>query len=339
MHKSPKLVHINCSFDKPKKVFNAGDLITGSITVQPNYKLQFKSISYSICRVIKQYSRTIETTVVYTETFHIHSKTWKKGKNYRYPFQVSINDFPSYKGDLFHVEWYLRVDIVFTNAVRELAQKVAVRSLNIKRIVFPSINMSKEFRFKINTGQKRYQTGIAEQDFSHPTELKKYAVITAVCALAVVFNLESTIGLPFPVFEIMGCFYIISGIRHIPLGFGKFDDFTIEVLPSQAGQSYFPLKLKTNKQWTSIDSFGAYYMVNEKVANTGAKNVMQLAKRIQKEVNDDETTLLIPFPRNSMIPISFSEGNYRIIWEIVATVYLKNGKSKDYQIEFPVHLR
>lgn len=342
MQKSPQLVNISCDFNKLEQTFVAGESIAGTIIVEPNYDLEFKSIRYSICYTTKSKFNSYKENEVHLDVLKFTSNTWNKGREYSYPFKKIINQPTSYKGHLFDIEWKLKIYIVFTNDVKKIAQQVALRTFDIKRVVFPSINLIKSFPFKVLVGQKKQQTVAIQQSFTHKKHITAFVIPTVIGILGVIFNLKGILGLPVPIFEIIGSLSLIFAVRHIILGFGKFEEFTFEVLPSQIGPPYFPVKFTADGKWNTIKYFSAFYSVSErKYSNNSStstryesKKIHQLAKMIQKEVTGNETILLMPFPRKTDVPVSLIDENFRIEWEMDAMIQLNNGRKKKYRFKF-----
>jgi len=344
MHKSPQLVNITCNFNKTNQTFNAGDSIAGTIVIEPNYDLEIKSISYSICYTGKTKSKS---TLITEKQVHSHrltsvSKIWKKGEKYHYPFTKVVNQPISYNGELFDIEWFLKVYIIFTDDVKKISQEVALRTFDIKRVVFPSTNLTRSFSFKVLTGQKKTVTIGAQKVFKHKQHEAIFTLLITTSACAIIFNVKALLGLSIPIFEIIGSLSLILAVRHIILGFGKFEEFTFEVLRSQIGQSSFPVKFITNSKSNTIKYFQANYVVYENrhmnssssALTYESKKIYQMTNKIQKEVMGNETTLLIPFPRQTDIPVSLSDEDFQIEWQLEATIELNSGIKKEYQFSF-----
>ena len=307
------------------------------ITVHVKEDIDLNAFSFTL---LTRFEGTTNASYKNYDTVKITSFTsWKKGSNYEYDLDIILpQDFFIFKGHYFDINCFIKFDIIPSEDCNKRLRKQFIKEFKVGNFIDSWTSYSKQFQMAI---EDNGSFKICPSVHSPYNENKEIEIVAATFAF--ILSL---------LFLIMNSFSFIALAILIGSGFYLFRGMHYLITIYRLGNVQFELYETDNDTFTCtitgdhlarLKQLDYHLSLEEETVTGGGKNqktkthehYLDNSSKYQGQISN-ETSLIIPYPKDYSLPASFIEPGANLNWKLQIKLKLKNGIT--YKQEVPITL-
>ncbi len=337
----PSKFGISCELNKPNGVYSLNDIVSGSFIIQSAQHIEYAHFGY---RVVQTISRTNghqkKEIIALRKRIENNDGSWQSNQRHEYHFKFKPALPTTYDGNHFRIEWHIELLVEARGATRRAFQKEGMR-WSVQRLFDTRSSFSFCFPITVETKGVPFRIKPRNENYLFDNETLGYGIGAAVGLIGVVFHWQELFNFAVPIFEIVGSIALGKGVYDTFVGFGKIKEINISTHPR--GNDMFDIVIETHRNWTSIEGVKFNYYLQEELDAGDSENsnhkyhIVHNYESHIHPITDKRMMIPLPLPpKDKNLPASFNIHPYSLNWNMVITIFLKNGKHKSMNFHFPL---